>query len=427
MIAIAFLLALASAPATVAIVGGQVVDGTGAPPIADGVVLISGNRISAVGSAGTIAIPAGSKIVNAGGMTVMPGLIDMHVHLSMIGSTDADQLVINYHDREETEIMPAAARQFLLNGVTTVRDLGSPIEILRVRDRINRGEISGARLFVAGPYLHRRDTASVAGRAWHVVSVDDAREKVRQLAAAGVDWIKIHDQQDFSEEEVAAIAEEAARAHKPLAGHAYQNDAEVMRALKYHFKTLEHTGIGRAYEYSAETIRAIIGSDACIDPTLTVRTMLPETERFPARIRDPIAAETMPPDLYRHMVESIESYLHSPSADANRLMGMNIRRKMEPLIRGGACIVVGTDDSVPGLIHGSTTWYELRNFVELGMTPLEAITAATSRPGRLLAPGIGALLPGYHADVILVKGDVLADIGLLQNVSHVIKDGVQYK
>jgi imidazolonepropionase-like amidohydrolase len=89
--------------------------------------------------------------------------------------------------------------------------------------------------------------------------------------------------------------------------------------------------------------------------------------------------------------------------------------------------VVGTDNSVVGLINGSSTWYEVRNMAELGMTPLEAITAATSQPGRLLAPDVGALRPGFRADVILVKGDVLADMGLLQNVSHVLKDGVQYK
>jgi imidazolonepropionase-like amidohydrolase len=96
-------------------------------------------------------------------------------------------------------------------------------------------------------------------------------------------------------------------------------------------------------------------------------------------------------------------------------------------VKGGACIVIGTDSGEPGLIHGASTWYELKYMMEMGMTSLEAITAATSRPGHLLAPGIGELRPGFKADVILVKGDVLADIGLLQNVSHVIKDGVQYK
>ncbi len=410
---------------TLAITGGQVLDGSGAAPISDGVVLIAGDRIAAVGSAKALPVPPGVKIIHADGMTVMPGLIDMHVHLAMIGSFDNGQFVATHLDREEREVMPAGARQYLMNGVTTVRDVGAPLEIVKVRDRINRGELPGARLFVSGPLLEKRN--SLPGWSWVVANPQDAREKVRQLVAAGVDWIKIHDHQDFSEDEVAAIAEEASRGHKPLAGHGYHTDAEIARSIKYHFRTLEHTGIGEAYQYSNESIRSIIGSDACLDPTLTARYMFFETERFPARRNDLIASESLPPDLYHYMNSSLEDYEHLPAADVHRRWSKNIHRKMEPLVRGGACIVVGTDSGEPGLIHGSSTWYELKYLVEMGMTPMEAITAATSRPGRLLAPDIGTLREGFHADVIMVKGDVLADLNLLQNVSHVVKDGVQYK
>jgi imidazolonepropionase-like amidohydrolase len=412
---------------TLAIVGGQVLDGTGAPPIADGVVLISGDRIASVGPAGGIAIPPGTKVVRADGMTVMPGLIDMHVHLAMIGSAEGGDFVRAHADREEREIMPAGARQYLMNGVTTVRDVGAPIEILKVRDRINHGELVGARLFVAGPLLQKHHSELMTGWSWEVANTEDARQKVRQLVAADVDWIKIHDQINFSEDEVAAIAEEAQRGHKPLAGHAYQNDAEIARALKYHFKTFEHTGIGRAYEYSPDTIRSIIGADVCLDPTLAVRYTFFETERFPARRNDLIASQSLPADLYQHLNSSLADYEHLAPADVDRRYAKNIRRKLEPLVLGGACIVVGTDSGEPGLIHGSTTWYELKNLMEMGMTPMEAITAATWRAGHLLAPDIGALRPGFHADVILVKGDVLADVGLLQDVAHVFKDAVQYK
>jgi imidazolonepropionase-like amidohydrolase len=414
-------------PITVAIIEGQVVDGSGAPPIANGVVLIAGDRIAEVGRKGTVPIPEGVKVIHAGGMTVLPGLIDMHVHLSIIGSAEGSRFVHDYLARQEREIMPAAAMQYLMNGVTTVRDLGSPLEIVRVRDRINRGELAGARLFVAGPMLQKRESAGMADRSWSVSDPEDAREKVRRLAAADVDWIKVHDQSDFSDQEIAAIADEAAKAHKPLAGHAYHTDAEVLRGMRFHFKTLEHTGIGSAPEYSPETIRAIIESDSCIDPTLIVRTMFGETERFPARIRDPIASQFLPPDLYQHLVLSLADYEHIATADVDRRWSKNTLRKIQPLIQGGACIVVGTDNSVVGLINGSTTWYELKNLVEMGMTPLEAIATATSRPGRLLAADIGALRPGFRADVILVKGDVLADIALLEDVAHVLKDGVQYR
>ena len=260
---------------TLAIVGGQVLDGTGAPRIADGVVLISGDRIASVVLAG--------------------------------------------------------AWQYLTNGVTTVRDGGAPIEILKVRDCINHGELVDARLFVAGPLLLKHHSELMTGWSWEVANAEDARQKVRQLAAADVDWIKIHGQIDFSEDEVAAIAEEAQRGHKPLADNAYQNDAEIARALKYHFKTFEHTDIGRAYEYSPDTIRSIIGADVCLDPTLAVRYAFFETERFPARRNDLIASQSLPTDLYQDLNSSLADYEHLASAEVDR------RCQKHPADAGTAC------------------------------------------------------------------------------------------
>ena len=162
-------------------------------PARRGVVLIAGNRIRAVGSSSSIAIPASAKILRAAGMTVMPGLIDMHVHLALIGSANDGKFVQGHLDRQEREILPAGTRQYLMNGVTTVRDVGAPIEIVKVRDRINRGELIGARLFVAGPLLQKRHSEAMMGWSWNVAGPEDARSKVRELAASGVDWIKIHD------------------------------------------------------------------------------------------------------------------------------------------------------------------------------------------------------------------------------------------
>ncbi len=414
-------------PVTLAIAGGQVIDGSGAAPIPNGVVLIAGDRIVAVGDAGAVPIPAGVKVINAGGMTVLPGLIDMHVHLGLIGHMDEDHFVQDHLGREEREIMPAGARQYLLNGVTTVRDVGSPLEIVKVRDRIARGKIPGARLFVAGPLLQRHHADRWNGWAWDVTGPEDGRQKVRALVEAGVDWIKVHDQSNFSDDELAAITGEAAKAHKPVAGHGFNSDSELLRAVRFHFKTVEHPGLSSNYDFSLETLRAVIGSDTCIDPTSARRTIFTDTEKFPARLKDQIAAESLPSDLSASLRDSLADYLHLSYADHERRFLKNLRRKVEPFVAAGACIVTGTDSGEPGLIHGATTWYELKNLVDFGMTPLEAITAATSRPGRLLAPDIGALRPGFLADVILVKGDVLADIQLLQNVSHVFKAGVAYR
>ena len=132
---------------TLALVGGQVIDGYEGPPIHDGVVLIAGERIVAVGRRGEVAVPAGTTVVDTAGMSVLPGLMDMHVHLMILGHADYEYWDKTYMARFRDEIMPIAAKQLLMSGVTTVRDLGAPLEeILHVKKRIAAGEIPGPRL-----------------------------------------------------------------------------------------------------------------------------------------------------------------------------------------------------------------------------------------------------------------------------------------
>jgi imidazolonepropionase-like amidohydrolase len=145
------LLFAAAAPATsaadkptLALVGGQVIDGYEGPPIQDGVVLIAGDRIVAVGPRGEVSVPPGTPVVDTEGMSVLPGLMDMHVHLMILGHADYEHWDKTYMSRFRDEIMPIAAKQLLMSGVTTVRDLGAPLEdILAVKRRIEKGEIPG--------------------------------------------------------------------------------------------------------------------------------------------------------------------------------------------------------------------------------------------------------------------------------------------
>ena len=142
---------------TLALVGGQVIDGYEGPPIHDGVVLIAGDRIVAVGPRAEVTVPAGTTVVDTEGMSVLPGLMDMHVHLMILGHSDYEHWDKTYMARFRDEIMPIAAKQLLMSGVTTVRDLGAPLdEILHVKRRIEKGEIPGPRLFVSGPFIQKR-------------------------------------------------------------------------------------------------------------------------------------------------------------------------------------------------------------------------------------------------------------------------------
>ena len=137
-----------------ALVGGTLIDGFGSTPIRNSVVIIEGERIKAVGQVGTLNVPPNAEIISTEGMTVLPGLWDMHVHLMINGHSDYTHWDKTYPPMMESVIMPASAKQLLLAGVTSARDLGGPLKAsIAVRDRIKKGEIPGPTMYVSGPFI----------------------------------------------------------------------------------------------------------------------------------------------------------------------------------------------------------------------------------------------------------------------------------
>src|SRR6185295_13593304 len=191
-----FIVPVSSAAAPLkALVGGRLIDGYGGAPLDNSVVLIEGDRIKAVGRAGEVAVPEGAEVISTEGMSVLPGLWDMHVHLMIVGHGDYDHWDKTYPLVFRSTIMPAAAKQLLLAGVTSARDLGAPLDdILAVREAIRRGEIPGPTLYVSGPFLQHEPYPGTEAFRWGIKGADDARAKVRRLATAGVDVIKLIDQ-----------------------------------------------------------------------------------------------------------------------------------------------------------------------------------------------------------------------------------------
>jgi cytosine/adenosine deaminase-related metal-dependent hydrolase len=193
---IAFLLptSLIAQDVTLAIVGGRLIDGYGGPPVHDSVILVSGNRITAVGTQVDIDVPVDAAVIDADGHTVMPGLIDLHVHFDIIGHGDYDHWFANYESRMRSDVLPTAARIMLNAGVTSVRDLGTDIDnAFWLREQINSGAMPGPRTFIAGPFLRKTVTAFVSPDfvdTWVVENPADGRRKVRRLAEMGVDVIK---------------------------------------------------------------------------------------------------------------------------------------------------------------------------------------------------------------------------------------------
>jgi len=250
---------LAQTPAkkVTALVGGTLIDGYGGRPIRNSVVVIEAERISAVGTVATLPVPRGAEVISTEGMSVLPGLWDMHVHLMLNGHGDYAHWDKTYLPQLERVIMPASAKQLLLAGVTSARDLGAPLNnSIAVRDRINSGELTGSTMYVSGPFIQHAPYPGTEAFRWGVSGVEDARAKVNKLADAGVDVIKLIDVDQMTLEETKAVVDAAHRRNLPVIGHAHRPE-EIRRGLVAGVNNFEHTGLAAAPEYPDDIMQMI--------------------------------------------------------------------------------------------------------------------------------------------------------------------------
>jgi imidazolonepropionase-like amidohydrolase len=422
----------ASAP-TLALVGGRIIDGYEGRPIEDGVVLISGNRITAVGTRSQIAVPAGIPTIDTRGMSVLPGMADMHVHLMILGHGDYEHWDTAYRSRFRAEIMPAAARQLLTSGVTFARELGGPLEdLLDVKRRIEAGEIPGPRLFISGPFIQHKPYSNYEKEfRWGVTGAADARAKVQKIVDAGVDLVKLIDQDQMTEEEVKAVVETAHRAGRPVVAHGHRED-EIRIGLKYGVDSFEHTGLATEPGYPEDILQGLRKRNQTLGwcPTIEGLFLSEYTaDGFPERLNDPRWQEGIAPDLVRDIRESLRNIGGLPYFQLVRRRIPTLANKFRQLRESGVTLLVGTDSGIPGNFHTDSTWRELATWVDLGMTPMQAIAGATRWPAVWLKreKDIGTLAPGRFADIIAVRGDILKHIDLLQRVDLVIKNGVRVR
>jgi len=418
---------------TLALVGGRIVDGYEGRPIDDGVILIAGERIVAVGTRERLPVPAGVTQIDTRGMTVLPGLADMHVHLMILGHGDYEHWDTTYRSRFRDEIMPAAANQLLRSGVTFARDLGGPLEdSVHVKRRIEKGEIPGPRLFVSGPFIQHRPYAEYEKEfRWGVSGAADARAKVNRLVAGGVDLIKLIDQDQMTDEEVKAVVETAHAAGKPVVAHGHRED-EIRIGLKHGVDCFEHTGLATEPGYPEDILAGLRKRNQTLAwcPTIEGLFLSEYTaDVFPERLDDPRWQEGLAPDLVLDIRRSLRNIAGLPYFSLVRRRIPTLANKFRQLRETGVTLLVGTDSGIPGNFHTDSTWRELATWVRLGMTPMQAIAGATRWPAVWLKKDkdIGTIAPGRYADIIAVRGDVLTHIELLQNVAVVVKNGARVR
>jgi len=420
-----------------ALVGGTLIDGFGGPPIRDSVILIDGERITAVGQVGTLDIPAGAEVISTEGMSVLPGLWDMHVHLMINGHADYAHWDRTYPSQFESVIMPAGAKQLLMAGVTSARDLGGPLEAsIRVRDRINRGEIPGATIYVSGPFIQHAPYPGTELFRWGVDGVADAQAKVDRVADAGVDVIKLIDQDQMTDDEVRAVVDAAHARGLMVVGHSHRPE-EIRRGLAAGVDNFEHTGLSSSPEYPPDVIAALRERTADMSrgplfwtPTIEGLLNYEYLRDNPEQLDDTAWHEGLPPEIIQDIRQSIAHPDRLPYFQLTPIRRPTLARKFQQLRDAGVVMLVGTDSGIPMKFHSSSTWRELDAWVNiLGVSPMEAIRGATYWPSVAMKvdKDVGTITPGKYADIIAVKGDVLRYIALLQRVDMVIKRGTRVK
>ena len=422
---------------TSALVGGTLIDGFGGQPVQDSVILIDGDRISAVGTVDTLAVPDGVEVISTEGMTVLPGLWDMHVHLMINGHADYAHWDETYPEQFEDIIMPASALQLLKSGVTSARDLGAPLaESISIRERINAGDIPGPTLYVSGPFIQKTPYPGTEAFRWGVDNPRDAKAKVKRLADAGVDVIKLIDQDQLSMDELQAIVDEAHANDLMVVAHSHRPE-EIRRGVAVGVDNFEHTGLSTAPEYPPDVIAVIRERTAQMNlgplwwtPTIEGLFNYEYVRDNPEMLDKTDWHEGLTPEIIEDIQGSIQQPERLPYFQITPARSVTLETKFNQLKDAGVVMLIGTDSGIPMKFHSNSTWKELDIWVNrLGVEPMEAIRGATYWPA--VAMGVdddyGTISEGKYADIIAIDGDPLRYIALLQNVDLVVKHGQQIK
>lgn len=388
-----------------ALVGATVLAGEDLEPLGNGTVLIREGAIIQVGDAEDVDVPPEATVLDLSGYTLMPGLIDLHVHL---GSSELEagerpgpmmfpRLVVDW-----MRFFPGRRRALLEHGVTTVRSLGDETEwVLEFRQLIRDGELEGPNIFAAGPIFttpggHPVATFGVEPDSDVVrlpSTAEAARTAVRELAGGdrGVDLIKVVQERGRPEyplepirpEVLRAIVSEAHAHGLPVVAHwgTLEDLEDVLDAGVDGLQHLEPRGVLEGWP--PRVLDELVGRDMPLSPTLAVVEVV------------------IPPEIVRQLQRRVGEYRAA-----------------------GGRVTVGSDSGMPGVPFGAGVHRELELLVDRGLTTRDALKGATSEAAKALrSDRIGAIAPGRAADLVAVAGDPLREIAAVRSVAMVFRDG----
>jgi imidazolonepropionase-like amidohydrolase len=420
---------------TIVIEGGTLIDGGGGAPVKDAVVVIEGNRIKAVGTRGSVAVPTQARVIKADGMTVMPAFIDAHIH--------------------SLDFFPPL---FLHYGITTVCDTANPTQwVMAQRDALKAGKMKGPRMFVTGEVIDGPDS-SVDRRdeyRTHVNTPEEAHTVARNLLRKGVDAIKVY--QNLTPELLQPLVEEAHNAGTEALGHSRDAKDAIGVGLKFieHFTPIAHATISDPAKLKAMDEGRLRIPEADMDPSLygpLIQLMLkngvylnPTLTRIwisimPKKMEWYKQAATLLQDPAYSFIPAArrEVWLRTTNGDdgprnpADELRMKEGLRKVEEFTRmyaqAGGRIIGGPDSgpsSGPANMAGLALHIEMEALVDAGLTPMQSILSSTRWAAELLhqEKDLGTVAPGKIADVVLIAGDPLADIRVTRSLRTVIMEG----
>jgi imidazolonepropionase-like amidohydrolase len=380
---------------TYAMTGATIVDGTGRPPVSDGVVIVRDGRIADVGPRASVPIPDDVPTVDVSGKTLVPGLWDMHTHVTQI------------------EWAPV----YLASGVTTVRDMGNEFEFITVlRDAIASKRALGPRLLLAG--LVDGPGPNAFG-VYYAATSEEAKQVVGKYHDAGFQQIKIYSL--ITPPLVEAICAEAHRLGMTVTGHV-PNGMTIDQAAVAGMDHIAHLGIrGEAGSDEVnKTIAVLRERKTVIDPTQSWNELLGHAAGTPIAAFQPGVAR-IPSPLNRLFSNAGAAGIDAAAARTRLERGLRI---VKALHDAGVPVVVGTDEGIPG----HSVHREIELYVEAGFTPLEALQAATIVPARAmkLEAELGTIERGKRADLVVLNANPLDQIRNIRTVRWTITDGRVY-
>ena len=411
VLALTMALSTPAAAETVAISAANMVDVVSGKRVERPLVIVTDGRISAVGTQGSLTVPAGAKRIDLGSKTLLPGLIDMHVHLTSLAEIGGYN-GFKYTDSFWSAVGVGNARKTIDAGFTTVRNVGADqFQDVGLKEAVDGGWAVGPRIVPATyaigatgghcdsnalPPQYDRQEASV------INSPDEARAKVRWLHKYGAEVIKICATggvfslgdsvggQQLTFEEMKAIADEAHMLHLKVAAHAH-GDEGIRTAILAGIDTIEHCSLA---------------SD--------------ETIKLAAQRKTWFSMDIYNDDYI--LATGTSNGTEQESLDKEKEIGLKQRQTFQRAVRGGVQMVFGSDAGV--YPHGDNG-RQFAKMVEWGMTPLQAIQAATVNAAQALGreADVGAIAVGRYGDMIAVDGDPLANVRELEHVAVVIKGG----